>query len=75
MAALARDAAGMSGRPPLSASVQPAATDFATLLARRAARIARAHTRTNTQARNANPTHRAARWRDAALLWPLFTED
>ncbi|HEY8604994.1 hypothetical protein [Tsuneonella suprasediminis] len=69
----------MSARPPLSASVEPAATDFATRLARRAARIARAHTRANAQAnaqaRNADPTRHAARWRDAALLWPLFTED
>ena len=63
----------MSGRPPLFASVQPAATDFATRLARRAARIARAHTRA-TQAES-TAQDRAPRWRDAALLWPLFTED
>lgn len=68
----------MSARPPLSASVEPAATDFTTRLAQRAARLALARTRARAQAhahtRN-DAASRAARWRDAALLWPLFTED
>jgi len=70
----------MSARPPLSASVEPAAADFTTRLAQRAARLTLAHARARTRAQaNAHTRNdaasRAARWRDAALLWPLFTED
>lgn len=55
-------------RPPIVASTRPDAAGFAARLAARAERIARAHAARLRMAQ-------AARWRNARLLWPLFTED
>ncbi|MEN9683368.1 MAG: hypothetical protein RLZZ427_1119 [Pseudomonadota bacterium] len=52
-------------------------TDFAPIAARlieQARQLARAHALAHAAALRAMPVGRAARWRRASLLWPLFTK-
>ena len=62
---MAADAAGMSA---LSANAR--FTDLAARLTARAQALAQARATQASLARKADP----ARWRRAALLWPLFTQ-
>ncbi|MEN9683768.1 MAG: hypothetical protein RLZZ427_1519 [Pseudomonadota bacterium] len=51
--------------------------DFAPIAARlieQARQLAHAHARAHTAALRTVPVGRAARWRWASLLWPLFTK-